>query len=35
MAEQAAEGPTDLRKRSFWETRKRTVKEFQEDNLTD
>ena len=31
----APEGPTDLEKRSLWETLKRTVKEFREDNLTD
>ena len=34
MAE-AAETPTDLQKRSWWDTLKRTVKEFKEDNLTD
>jgi membrane protein len=33
MAE--AETPTDLEKRSWWGTLKRTGKEFQEDNLTD
>jgi len=27
--------PTDLDKRSWWDTLKRTVKEFQDDNLTD
>jgi membrane protein len=30
-----AEEPTDLKKRSWWETLKRTAKEFSEDNLTD
>ena len=29
------DSPTDLRKRSWWETLKRTVREFREDNLTD
>ena len=29
------DGSTDLGKRSWWETLKRTFKEFQEDNLTD
>jgi membrane protein len=31
----APEGPTDLPKRSYWQVLKRTVKEFQDDNLTD
>jgi membrane protein len=31
----APEGPTDLSRRSWWGVLKRTVKEFQEDNLTD
>jgi membrane protein len=29
------EGPTDLPKRSWWETVKRAAREFQDDNLTD
>ena len=29
------EGPSDLKKRSWWETLKRTVREFREDNITD
>ncbi|WP_233594871.1 YihY/virulence factor BrkB family protein [Amycolatopsis sp. WAC 04169] len=29
------EGPTDLSKRSWWQVLKRTVKQFQRDNLTD
>ena len=31
----APKGPTDLSKRTWWGVLKRTVKEFQEDNLTD
>lgn len=31
----APDGPTDVPKTGWWETIKRTVKEFQEDNLTD
>src|SRR4051812_37308997 len=31
----AVEGPTELPKRSWWQILKRTVKEFQDDNLTD
>jgi membrane protein len=31
----APDDPTDLPKRSWWQILKRTVKEFQEDNLTD
>jgi membrane protein len=31
----SADGPTDLSKRSWWGVLRRTVKEFQEDNLTD
>ncbi len=31
----APDAPTDLRKRSWWETLKRTFSEFKEDNLTD
>jgi membrane protein len=35
MNKPGPEGPTDLSKRSWWGVLKRTVKEFQEDNLTD
>jgi membrane protein len=34
MAQQVEE-PTDLQKRSWWDTLKRTVREFSDDNLTD
>src|SRR3712207_9468794 len=34
-ARAAADTPTDLQKRSWWDTLKRTVREFKEDNLTD
>ncbi|MER7860371.1 YihY/virulence factor BrkB family protein [Amycolatopsis japonica] len=33
--EEEPEGPTDLSKRSWWQVLKRTVKQFQRDNLTD
>ncbi|RSN41908.1 ribonuclease [Amycolatopsis sp. WAC 04197] len=33
--EDEPEGPTDLSKRSWWQVLKRTVKQFQRDNLTD
>jgi membrane protein len=33
--DQMPDGPTDLTKRSWWEVLKRTVKEFNRDNLTD
>ncbi|MDP9863770.1 MULTISPECIES: YihY/virulence factor BrkB family protein [Streptosporangium] len=33
--ERAPESPAELPKRSWWDVLKRTVKEFQEDNLTD
>jgi membrane protein len=35
MAQETAEEPTDLRRRSWWEALKRTVREFSDDNLTD
>jgi membrane protein len=35
MARETAEEPTDLRKRSWWDGLKRTVREFSDDNLTD
>jgi membrane protein len=35
MARETVEEPTDLRKRSWWHALKRTVREFQDDNLTD
>jgi membrane protein len=35
MPQTAPEGPTDLQKRSWWSVVRRTVKEFQADNLTD
>ncbi len=33
--ERAAEGPTDLTRRSWWGVLKRSVREFKDDNLTD
>jgi membrane protein len=35
VAERAPDRPTELSRRSWWGVLKRTVKEFQEDNLTD
>ena len=35
MTTQAPDAPTDLPKRSWWDTLKRTFREFKEDNLTD
>jgi membrane protein len=35
MAQETAEEPTDLRRRSWWEALKRTIREFSDDNLTD
>jgi membrane protein len=35
MAEAGPDGPTDLPKRSWWHTLKRTISEFRDDNLTD
>ena len=33
--DRAPAGPTDLPRRSWWATLKRTVREFREDNVTD
>src|ERR687891_2386739 len=35
MTTKAPDDPTDLPKRSWWDTLKRTFREFKEDNLTD
>ena len=34
-ADRTPEAPTDIKRRSWWDVLKRTVKEFREDNLTD
>src|ERR671914_2907386 len=35
MTPRGPDTPTDLRKRSWWETLKRSFREFKDDNLTD
>src|SRR5687768_9895673 len=35
LRQDAADGPTELKRRSWWQTLKRTVSEFREDDLTD
>jgi len=35
MRQDGADAPTDLKRRSWWETLKRTISEFRDDNLTD